>query len=266
MTELPPEILRHYEQRREAERLTAQPAGQLELLRTQALLARCLPAPPAAVADVGGGAGIHAVPLAARGYDVSLVDPVPLHVEQARAAGVARAVVGDARALPYDDGAFDAVLLLGPLYHLPERADRLAALGEARRVLRAGGVVAAAAISRYASTFDGLFRGLLDEPGFEAVVEEDVRSGRHANPGDRPGWFTTAYFHDPSELGPELAAAGLAVEGVFAVEGPAWTLPDLEERLAEPARRERLLRAVERVERSPSLLGASAHLLAIGRR
>jgi SAM-dependent methyltransferase len=266
MSDLAPEIRAHYEERREAERLTAFPAGRLEFLRTQALLARLLPPAPASVADVGGGAGVHALPLAAAGYDVSLVDPVPLHVDQARAAGVARAVVGDARALPYAGAAVDAVLLLGPLYHLPERDDRLAALREARRVLRPGGVAAVAAISRYASPYDGLFRRLFDEPGFEANVEEDLRSGRHRNAEGRPGWFTTAYFHDPVELAPELEAAGLVVEGVFAVEGPGWTLPDLADRLDDEARRGQLLRAIERVERAPSLLGASAHLLAVGRR
>src|SRR4051794_27518547 len=177
---LRPEIAEYYDRGAEHERLTRGPEGQLELLRTQALLARLLPPPPAAIVDVGGGAGIHAVPLAERGYEVQLLDPMPLHVEQAQAAGVPSAV-GDARALPYADERFDAAILLGPLYHLPERADRVAALAEARRVVRRGGVVAAAAISRYASTIDGL-RGLFDEEGFEAVVEQDLRDGRHVNP------------------------------------------------------------------------------------
>ena len=72
------------------------------------------------------------------------------------------------------DASVDAVLLLGPLYHLTERADRVRALAEGRRVLRPGGVLAAAAISRYASAVDGLFRGHLREPGFEAIVERDL--------------------------------------------------------------------------------------------
>ncbi len=201
-----------------------------------------------------------------RGYEVHLVDPVPLHVERARAAGVAHAEVGDARALPFEDASCDAALLLGPLYHLQERAERVAALAEARRVVRPGGLVAAAAISRFASTLDGLARGLLEQEGFEAVVEQDLRDGRHDNPDSRPGWFTTAYFHLPGELPGELAEAGLTPEAVLAIEGPAWTLADLGEQLDDPVRRERLLRAVARVEAAPSLLGASAHLLAAGRR
>ena len=140
--------------------------GALEFTRTQALLERYLPAPPVVVADVGGGPGRYAVWLAERGYRVHLIDPVPLHVGQARAAAggrpgvaLAAAEVGDARALSLSDASADAVLLLGPLYHLPERADRLQALAEARRVCRRGGVVIAAAISRFASTLDGLRAG-----------------------------------------------------------------------------------------------------------
>src|SRR5215510_9288668 len=155
------EVAAYYAQGLERERLDGS-AGALELVRTQLLLERYLPAPPAVVADVGGGPGRYAVWLAERGYRVHLIDPVPLHVEQARAAAgrpgaaLAGAEVGDARALRLPDASADAVLLLGPLYHLPERADRLRAPAEARRVCRQGGVVIAAAISRFASTLDGL--------------------------------------------------------------------------------------------------------------
>jgi SAM-dependent methyltransferase len=219
------------------------------------------------VLDVGGGTGVYARPLAAEGYDVRLLDAMPPHVEQARAAGL-NAAVGDARALPFADAGADAVLLLGPLYHLQERADRVVALREAHRVLRPGGVVAAAAITRFAPLLDGLARGRLLDPGFEPILEQDLRDGRHVNPEpvDRPEWFTTAYFHHPDELGPELTDAGFALEAVLAVEGPAAFHDELEGWLADPERRELLLRAIRRVEAEPSLLGASSHLLAVGLR
>jgi SAM-dependent methyltransferase len=219
------------------------------------------------VLDVGGAAGVYALPLAAQGYQVHLVDPLARHVQQALRASaeqpdgpLASATVGDARQLDRPDASVDAALLFGPLYHLTERADRVRALVEARRVLRPGGVLAGAAISRFASTLDGLLRGYLDEPGFEAIVERDVREGQHRNPTGRPEWFTTAYFHLPEDLAQEVGEAGLRLHAVFAVEGPAWMLPDIERRLADPARRERLLAAIRRVETEPSLLGASAHL------
>jgi ubiquinone/menaquinone biosynthesis C-methylase UbiE len=224
------------------------------------------------VLDVGGGAGAYALPLAREGYWVYLIDPVPLHVEQATAgslgqpdAPLAGTEVGDARSLSQMDASADAVLLLGPLYHLTARDDRLQALREARRVVRPGGVVLAAAISRFASTIDGLFNGFLADEEFEAIVERDLREGQHRNPGERPGWFTTAYFHRPAELREEAEEAGLVVDGLFGIEGPAWTMPDLGAWLENPARRAKLFAALRRMETEPDLLGASAHLLLVGR-
>jgi SAM-dependent methyltransferase len=143
------------------------------------LLTRFLPAAPAVVADVGGGPGVYAAWLASRGYHVHLLDPVPLHVEQARAlAPLASAAVGDARTLPFADASVDAILELGPLYHLLEAQDRRRALAEARRVLRPGGVLAAAAITRFASTIDGLLKGYMASPEFERIVERLLADGR----------------------------------------------------------------------------------------
>ncbi len=154
-------ILAYYARGREKARLET--SCRLEFLRTQEPLTRSLPRPHASILDVGGSAGIHAVPLIAAGYGVTLVDPVGLHVEQARASGVERAWVGDARTLQFPGNSFDVVLLLGPLYHLPQHDDRLTALQEAKRVLRSGAVLFAAAISRFASTYDGLHAGFLQD-------------------------------------------------------------------------------------------------------
>jgi SAM-dependent methyltransferase len=160
----------------------------------------------------------------------------------------------------------DAVLLLGPLYHLTERDDRLLALREARRVLHPGAVLVAAAITRFASLFDGLRFGFLDDPAFVRIVERDLTDGQHRNPGDHPDYFTTAFFHHPDELAQEVTEAGLTLEAVLAVEGPGWLLPDLDEWWRDIGRRERLLHLIAAVEREPSLLGVSGHLLAVARR
>ena len=270
--QLDEEILAYYEKGLERERLPRAAEGRLEYLRTRELLSRHLPPAPATVLDVGGGAGAYALPLAREGYSVHLIDPVPLHVEQAIAGSAAQpetplagAEVGDACSLSPASEAVDAVLLLGPLYHLISREDRLRALREARRVVRPGGVVLAAAISRFASTIDGLFNGFLADEDFEAIVTRDLRDGQHRNPGGRPGWFTTAYFHRPSELKEEAEEAGLVVEGLFGIEGPAWELRDLDAWIEDPTRRAKLVDAVRRVEAEPELLGASAHLLLVSR-
>jgi ubiquinone/menaquinone biosynthesis C-methylase UbiE len=248
-------------------------AGQLELLRTREILLRYLPPAPAVVLDVGGGAGIHALWLARQGYEVHLVDAVPMHVEQARQASdkqsdcpLASISVGDARALDRPADSVDAVLLLGPLYHLTERTDRVLALREGRRTLRAGGVLFAAGITRFASLLDGLRSGYLRDPAFERIVERDLAEGQHRNPEGKPSYFTTAYLHYPEELRAEVREAGLRPEATLGVEGPGWLLQNLTDWWEDDERRETLLRAVRRVEAEPSIVGASAHVLVVAHR
>jgi hypothetical protein len=156
--------------------------------------------------------------------------------------------------------------VLGPLYHLVERANRLAALDEARRVVKPAGLVAVAAISRFASLIDGLVREFLFEPEFRGIVRHDLADGRHANPDNRPHWFTTAFFHHSDELREEITDAGLEVVELVGVEGIAGWLPHLDARWRRDADRETILEATRLIEAEPSLLGLSAHLLAIARR
>jgi SAM-dependent methyltransferase/ADP-ribose pyrophosphatase YjhB (NUDIX family) len=265
VVELDPEIRSYYERGEEQERLSGgSPTGALERERTRELLQRFLPPPPARVLDVGGGPGPYATWLLDLGYDVRLVDPVPLHVEQAAAAGVP-AELGDARDLQHDDGAFDVVLLLGPLYHLLDRAERIRALREANRVVRPGGVVAAAAIARFAALLDLLVRhDRLHEPEVAAIVWESVATGVFR--GTLPGLFTNAYVHRPDELLAEVADAGLVEGQVFDIEGPGSLVRDVAERWEDPARRGIVLEVARLLEAEPATRGAWGHLLAVARR
>jgi SAM-dependent methyltransferase len=221
---------------------------------------------------VGGAAGAYALWLAGGGYSVHLLDPVPRLVAEAqrRSAAAERPLVscrvGDARALDLPSETADIILLLGPLYHLTDAEDRVRALREAARVLKPGGRLFAAAISRTASALDGLARDLLQDARFVLIVEHDLRDGQHRNPTERLDYFTTAYFHRPEELRAEVLAAGLVVDGVYGVEGPGWILPDVDERMADADRRAALLRVAGMLETEPSVLGSSAHLLAVAQR
>jgi ubiquinone/menaquinone biosynthesis C-methylase UbiE len=268
--ELDPTVAEYYNRAPEESRLE-QGAFVLEELRTRELIERHAPRPPATVLDVGGAAGAYALWLADAGYTVHLVDAVPRLVAEARRRSdiqsqpLASCRVGDARALDFPDSSAEVVLLLGPLYHLTGAADRARALGEARRVLKPGGRLFAAGISRWASALDGLSRDVLHDPRFAAIVERDLRDGQHRNPTDRIEYFTTAYFHRPDDLRAEVLAAGLIVDGLYGVEGPGWLFSDVTERLADPRRRADLLQVARLLESEPSLVGVSAHLLAVAR-
>ena len=261
----------YYERAPEEARLTQGPC-QLEEVRTRELIQRFAPPPRGVVVDVGGAAGAYALWLADAGYAVHLLDRSPRLVAEARRRSGAATrpllscQVADARALDLPSETADVVLLLGPLYHLTDAVDRARALREAARVLKPGGRLFAAAISRWASAFDGLARDLMPDPRFARIVEQDLRNGQHRNPTDRLDYFTTAYFHHPEELAAEVTGAGLALDGVFGLEGPGWILPDVTERMADPERRGTLLRVARLLETEPLVVGSSAHFLAVAQR
>jgi SAM-dependent methyltransferase len=258
------QILRYYESGQEAERLQS-PFFRWEKVRTMDLLDRFLPPAPALILDIGGGAGAYAFPLAEKGYVVDLVDPVPLHIEQAKQrATIGKRVprsfqVGDARAIPFDDGIADAVLFFGPLYHLTDSGDRLRAIREARRVLRAGGVLLAVAISRFASALDGIGRGLIGDPDFVRILEQDLKTGQHRNETTNLEYFTTAFFHHPDELKLELVEGGFPSPRLCAIEGPLWTVPEL----TTAEQQQKLIATVRAIENEATLIGASAHIMGI---
>ncbi|WP_432157322.1 MULTISPECIES: class I SAM-dependent methyltransferase [unclassified Streptomyces] len=262
-----PEIVRFYtETIDEADRLSTTADGCLEMVRTQELLRRYLPPPPARILDIGGGPGAHARWLVADGYTVHLVDPVPRHVEQAERTG-ATVELGDARQLSADDATYDVVLLLGPLYHLLDRADRDRALAEAYRVLRPVGLLAAAGINRYSSLFEhAAFGHLHKEPMRESIggiLASQIHDGKKA--------FTAAYFHSGGQLRDEVSAAGFDGAEVFGIEGPAWSMLAAAERNTGGDFRDSplfasALTAARMAEPYPELMAASSHLLAVARR
>ncbi|MGP3930553.1 class I SAM-dependent methyltransferase [Nonomuraea sp. KM88] len=256
-----PEVRAYYERGGELTRLR-QGRGRLEFHRTRDVLRRTLPPPPARVLDVGGGAGVHAEWLAADGYAVEVIDPVPLHVEEAAALPGVSARLGDARDLPVPGGQADAVLLLGPLYHLPERADRVRALAEARRAARPGGTIAAAFISRYAALHDSVYHGTFTQQAARAADYRSVETGTIVSTVDT-GF--RGYLHTPEEIPGEFTDAGLPEPRRYGLEGVFWLYGDVNAWLDDDGRRELLLDAARKVECEPSLLGASGHLLAVTR-
>jgi SAM-dependent methyltransferase len=258
----------YYDQGMERDRLT-DGRGDLEFTRTTEIVLRRLPPAPAVVADIGGGPGRYALWLASLGYQVEHRDLMPLHIEQlaADAAGVTgiSTAIGDARDMDLPGDSVDAVLLLGPLYHLVDRVERVQALRECARIVRPGGPVFAAAITRWAPRIDGMLREriYLMHPAASELVNDVDRTG--LLPPLHEGAFT-AFCHRPAELHGEMAEAGLQVTDLVSVEGPAFILGDLDARMADPRHRLAVLEVSRRIERIPELIGFGPHLLATGTR
>lgn len=247
-------LVAFYESIDEPGRLS-QREGRVEFVRTQRLVGAALPPAPARVLDVGGGDGVYAKWLDSLGYDVELVDLTPAHVERARGSGVV-AQVGDARALPFESESADAVLLLGPLYHLTSADDRARALAEARRVLRPGGLLAAAGVSRLAVAMDLFRKGrLTDLDALEAARAIAIHG--FDDTGYGAGLF---YFHTATELADEVRSAGLVVTALHGIEGPVWPLIDPSS-VPDDVTVTVAAAIAELADSMPTAVAASAHLL-----
>lgn len=264
-------ILKYYNRGREQGRLESG-LSRLEFLRTLDVFSRFLPESPLKILDVGGGAGRYAIYLSEQGHEVQLLDSVPLHVEQAQMAlrnyPNASVILGDARALPFKDQSADVVLLLGPLYHLQNKADRLQALGEAYRTLKPNGLLLAALISRFAPAVAAL--QLLkerSEDDFVPYLDSDAyASGKHGNPDFLASNFTTAYFHYPDALNQEFNEAGFTLNETMALEGIAAAIHDLDNLLTSNVKLGKLMEMLSKLESEPSVLGVSPHLMVIAQK
>ena len=254
----------------EADRLVGRSAqGTLEFERTQQFVRDRVPA-GSRVVDVGGGTGVHAQALAARGDVIELIDPVPEHVQAASDRGLS-AQIGDARHLEFPDHDFDAALLLGPLYHLVDHADRLRALQEVIRVVRPGGWVFAAGISRLATTAfvtvigpamrfdaDGSMPQRVPYPDAWQRLVEEGRGGITAT------GFPGGHFHLAEELAAEACQAGLTGVEVHDLEGPAGQALEVSG-THDPTLVAAGRALAEAYGTQPGLRDLSPHLLALGR-
>jgi hypothetical protein len=131
-------------------------------------------------------------------------------------------------------------------------------------ILKPGGVLFGAAISRWAAALDGIARDLFAQDGHHEIVDAAIETGQHRNPDGRVAGFATAYFHRPEELRDEVAAAGFGVVGLYGIEGFAGFMPEFDARWADPRQRADMLRIADALESEPALIGASPHLLAVG--
>jgi S-adenosylmethionine-dependent methyltransferase len=240
---------------------------QLEYDLTWRYLNQYLPA-QAAILEVGAGTGRYTVELAKRGYTLTAVDLSVALIEECR-KGVAdaglerqvRFVVADARDLgEVAEIGFDAVLLMGPLYHLIVEADRKVALQAAFDRLREGGILFSAFLSRF-----GVMSDLLkNKPGW-IETQAEVRSvlERGKRPDDFPRGGFRGYLTQISEIAPLHEAIGFETLAVAAVE-PLIGADDESYNKLQGKQRQLWLDLLYEISTERSILGASRHLLYIG--
>ncbi len=240
-----------------------------EFAVTLRALAEYAPRPPASILDIGGGPGRYAIELARRGYAVTLLDLssacLGLAKEKAREAGVELVdyVHGTATDLGrFPDARFEAALLLGPLYHLQTKELRQCAVQAARRVLRPGGVIFAAVVTRYAPIRDAAIHEptwLLEHPEeYENLLADGF-------PAKQPGstWFENAYFAQPTEFAPFMQAEGFETRALVACEGVVSMIDQQLNQLSGKLW-EAWVDLNYRFGHDPSVYGMAEHLLYVG--
>lgn len=242
---------------------------QLEFDLTWRYLTEYLPE-RGAILEIGAATGRYTLELAKQGYQLTSVDLSAALLEECRKnvteAGLEKRVrfrVADARDLsPVVERDFDAVLLMGPLYHLIEEADRKQAVKQAVERLRKGGSFFSSWISRH-----GIMGDILkNDPGW---IEDSVRVRWLLREGRRPEGYPRGgfrgYFAHPSELAPLHEACGLETLVVAGVE-PAISADDESYNRLQGVQRQLWLDLLYEISTESCTLGASRHLLYIGRK
>ena len=260
-------VKHHYDNApyREWERLERH---RTEFAVTLKALETYLPEPPCDVIDIGGGPGRYAIALSRLGYQVTLVDLsagcLAVAQEKAAAAGVSLFEVKQANALDLQDvetGSFDAALLFGPLYHLLLETERKQAIIEAHRVLKPGGLLFGAFITRFAP----FRRALTTDPEWlvrePAYTQKILATGIH----DQGETFPQAYFAHPQEIMPLMAACGFEERNLIGCEGIVSENEAAINRLEGAAWQAWVALNFE-LGQDPVLHGAADHLLFIGRK
>lgn len=242
---------------------------KLEGIRSKEIIQRYLSSTHANIVDIGGATGYYSFWLQEMGHRVTLIDLTPENIEDAKVyskqSGIALtdAVVGDATKMPFKDEQFDMALLFGPLYHLTEKQDRVKALSETKRIMKPGGIMLAAIISRYASLFDGFRRNLVDDDNFFSILNNDLQNGIHINKTDNLEYFTTAFFHTLEEIKTEVKESGLQLIKLIAVEGFAWTIDNFNLRMKDAAYMSKLNQVLNKVESDDDLVAMSPHIIVV---
>lgn len=176
------------------------------------------------ILDIACGTGTYAEILLKKGYQLGLNDlsennmkltlkKVKNHPNILQSA-VSNALDSDM----WEKELWDAVLILGPLYHLTKKEERLQILSNAKKYTKQGGFIFSAFMSRTAA----MLYGLKNNP---SGIHKDMgtsklwKTGTDDNFVEGTEWFTNTYFSFAEDINPFIEEAGLKPLHLIGIEG-----------------------------------------------
>jgi SAM-dependent methyltransferase len=274
-------VERYYDKTAEKEwnRLARDHYHRLELEVTLHFIEKYVPR-GSRILDVGGGPGRYTIALLDKGYKVALADISAGLLAKARQeiarvrrrsnlCGLYKRCATDLEGIP--GKSFDAVLLLGPLYHLCGASERRKAVKEALRVLKPGGFIFSAVITRFSPVRDmltwkpDLARKYLFEKSAE--LGKILSEGVYHNKSEDPRGFTDAYFARTGDIPGIYRELGVAQAEAFSCEGIAAFLDAQINGIVDNKRTwKKLLSLVIETSTEPSILGSGEHSVFVGKK
>jgi ubiquinone/menaquinone biosynthesis C-methylase UbiE len=229
------------------------------------------------ILDNGAGPGKYSIELAKLGHQVTLTDLTPRLVEIAEEKVTEHMIdqqaiecrVEDARDLSaFSDHTFDASLMLGPMYHLQTEEDRDKAIAELFRVTKENGLVFVAFMSRMRHLTTSILHPNAWKPNHTADgIIEFLETGVFDHSDE--GRFTGAYYFNIEDIEPymeehgfhtiKLIASGSIAGGMQPEQWEYWRSQGDEEY-------HKIIEIIMKAADNPYILGASSHLLYIGRK
>lgn len=183
MSSLAKEVKNYYEEYDEDRRLVKDNSHSIEFITTTKYLDRYM-SEGDKVLEVGAATGRYSFYYAQSGCDVTALELSEKHVDIMKDKlknNPCSMEIFQGNALDlseFNDEVYDVVLCLGPIYHLTTEEDRTRCIKECLRVLKPGGLIAIAYISKFAHFADSIKRNKEDinDIGLQNIVRDGIES------------------------------------------------------------------------------------------
>jgi ubiquinone/menaquinone biosynthesis C-methylase UbiE len=260
-------VVESYESCREEERLSTNNARRIEFLTTTRILDELL-INNMKILDCAAGTGAYAFYLADKGYSVTATDITPRHIDVIRETlknkhyNIDTDVLDATNMEVFEDESFDVVLNMGPFYHLTEERIREKCMSESIRVLRKGGLLITAYIPRY---YVFQYVAMQDDKYLDSALAKKIIATGVLLHDDEKCFWTDTYYSSEREMEEMYELYGLQIIDHFAQDG---LTPQFAKKVDEwnEAQFKIWCDYHYSVCREKSLLGASNHVVIIGRK